>query len=68
MLKPRISSKNFALGIIATVNQNIDFDTAFLVGTELGYEIEKSFPLKREFLAREEEGKEMKKPAPCRLL
>jgi translation initiation factor IF-2 len=53
-----IIKKLLPLGIIATVNQNIDFDTAFLVGTELGYEIEKIISIEEEFQAREEEGKE----------
>jgi len=56
-----IIKKLLPLGIIATVNQNIDFDTAFLVGTELGYEIEKIISIEEEFLAREEEGKENEK-------
>jgi translation initiation factor IF-2 len=46
------------LGIIATVNKDIDFDTAYLVGNELGYEIEKIVSIEEEFLAREEEDKE----------
>ncbi len=54
---PRISSK-LALNI-ATVNQNIDFDN-FLVGTELGYEIEKIISIEEEFPPCEEEGKERK--------
>jgi translation initiation factor IF-2 len=53
-----IIKKLLPLGIITTVNQNIDFDTAYLVGTELGYEIEKIISIEEEFLAREEEGKE----------
>jgi translation initiation factor IF-2 len=56
-----IIKKLLPLGIIATVNQSIDFDTAFLVGTELGYEIEKIISIEEEFLAREEEGKENEK-------
>lgn len=49
------------LGIIATVNKNIDFDTAYLVGNELGYEIEKIVSIEDEFLAREEEERENEK-------
>ncbi|OPX93202.1 MAG: Translation initiation factor IF-2 [Syntrophorhabdus sp. PtaB.Bin006] len=49
------------LGIIATVNKNIDFDTAYLVGNELGYEIEKIVSIEEEFLAREEEDRENEK-------
>jgi translation initiation factor IF-2 len=53
-----IIMKLLPLGIIASVNQNIDFDTAYLVGTELGFEIEKIISIEEEFFAREEEGKE----------
>jgi translation initiation factor IF-2 len=53
-----IIKKLLPLGIITTVNQNIDFDTAYLVGTELGFEVEKIISIEEEFLAREEEGKE----------
>jgi translation initiation factor IF-2 len=53
-----IIKKLLPLGIITTVNQNIDFDTAYLVGTELGFEVEKIISIEDEFLAREEEGKE----------
>jgi len=49
------------LGIIATVNKDIDFDTAYLVGNELGYEIEKIISIEEEFLAREEEDRENEK-------
>jgi translation initiation factor IF-2 len=53
-----IIKKLLPLGIITTVNQNVDFDTAYLVGTELGFEVEKIISIEEEFLAREEEGKE----------
>jgi translation initiation factor IF-2 len=53
-----IIMKLLPLGIIASVNQSIDFDTAYLVGNELGFEIEKIISIEEEFLAREEEGKE----------
>ena len=56
-----IIKKLLPLGIITTVNQNIDFDTAYLVGTELGFEVEKIISIEEEFLAREEEGKENEK-------
>ncbi|HNQ46362.1 MAG: translation initiation factor IF-2 [Syntrophorhabdus sp.] len=56
-----IIKKLLPLGIIATVNQDIDFDTAYLVGTELGFEIEKIISIEEEFFAREEEGKENEK-------
>jgi translation initiation factor IF-2 len=56
-----IIKKLLPLGIITTVNQNIDFDTAYLVGTELGFEVEKIISIEEDFLAREEEGKENEK-------
>jgi len=36
-----IVKKLFELGIMATVSQNIDFDTAALIGEDLGYTVEK---------------------------
>jgi translation initiation factor IF-2 len=35
-------AKLMGLGVMATVNQTIDFDTAVLVSTEFGYELEKA--------------------------
>ena len=31
--------KLMSMGVMVTINQTIDFDTAFLVGTEFGYEV-----------------------------
>ena len=53
-----IIAKLFPLGIIATVNQTIDYDTAYLAATEIGYEVEKIVSIEEAFLAREEEDKE----------
>jgi len=36
-----VVKKLFELGIMATISQNIDFDTAALIGEDLGYTIEK---------------------------
>ncbi len=36
-----VVKKLFELGIMATVSQNIDFDTAALIGEDLGFKIEK---------------------------
>jgi translation initiation factor IF-2 len=47
----------FPLGIVATVNKNIDYDTAYLAATELGYEVEKIVSIEEAFQAREEEEK-----------
>lgn len=40
---------------MATVNKSIDFDTAYLVATELGFEVEKSLSIEEVFQAQEEE-------------
>ena len=53
-----IISKLFPLGIIATVNKSIDFDTATLASAELGFEVERIVSIEEEFQAREEEEKE----------
>jgi len=53
-----IIAKLFPLGIIATVNQTIDYDTAYLAATEMGYDVEKIVSIEEAFLAREEEDKE----------
>jgi translation initiation factor IF-2 len=58
---PDIISKLLPLGIIATVNKNIDYDTAFLVASELGYDAEKIVSIEDEFRAKEEEQREIKK-------
>lgn len=47
----------FPLGIVATVNKSIDYDTAYLAATELGYEVERIVSIEDAFLAREEEEK-----------
>lgn len=56
-----IITRLLPLGIITTVNKNIDFDTAYLVGNELGFEVEKIMSIEEEFIAREEEDKEGEK-------
>ncbi|HOE18534.1 MAG TPA: translation initiation factor IF-2 [Syntrophorhabdaceae bacterium] len=53
-----IIAKLFPLGVIATVNQTIDYDTAYLAATEMGYDVEKIVSIEEAFLAREEEDKE----------
>lgn len=53
-----IIARLLPLGIIATVNKSIDFDTAYLVGNELGFEVERIMSIEEEFIAREEEEKE----------
>ncbi|MBP6941948.1 MAG: translation initiation factor IF-2 [Syntrophorhabdaceae bacterium] len=53
-----IIAKLFPLGVVATVNQAIDYDTAYLAATEMGYDVEKIVSIEEAFLAREEEDKE----------
>jgi translation initiation factor IF-2 len=53
-----IIAKLFPLGVIATVNQAIDYDTAYLAASEMGYDVEKIVSIEEAFLAREEEDKE----------
>jgi translation initiation factor IF-2 len=43
------------LGIVATVNKSIDFETAYLVATESGYEVERSRSIEERFQAQEDE-------------
>ncbi|MBA4391056.1 MAG: translation initiation factor IF-2 [Syntrophus sp. (in: bacteria)] len=62
-----IIAKLFPLGIITTVNKNIDYDTAYLAATELGFEVERIVSIEDDFQAREEEEKgseENLKPRP----
>jgi len=47
-----------SLGVLSGINQNIDFDTAFLVASEFGFEVEKITSIEEDFLAMEEEQKE----------
>jgi translation initiation factor IF-2 len=47
------------LGIVAHINQNIDYDTAYVVSTEMGYDVEKVMSIEDEFLAMEEERQEV---------
>jgi translation initiation factor IF-2 len=46
------------LGTMTSVNQSIDFDTAYLVAGEFGYEAEKTLSVEEEFMTREGEQKE----------
>ena len=45
---PEIIKKLFSLGIMATVNQEIDFDTAFLISQEFGITAEKQVEVSEE--------------------
>jgi translation initiation factor IF-2 len=46
------------LGIMSNVNQRVDFETAYLIAGEFGYEAEKIFTMEEEFMTREGEQKE----------
>ncbi|OPY70101.1 MAG: Translation initiation factor IF-2 [Syntrophorhabdaceae bacterium PtaU1.Bin034] len=43
------------LGIISNVNQTIDHDTAYLIASDFGYEVEKIVSVEEEFMTREGE-------------
>lgn len=47
--------KLLPMGVMATVNKTIDYDTAYLAATEFGFDVEKIVSIEEEFLAREEE-------------
>lgn len=49
-----IIRKLMPLGIVATINKSIDFDTAYIVATELGYEVERFRSIEEEFQAQED--------------
>ncbi len=53
-----IIMKLLSLGVMATVNKSIDYDTAYLAATEFGYDVERIVSIEEEFLAREEEERE----------
>jgi translation initiation factor IF-2 len=52
-----VITRLFALGVMATINQTVDFDTAYLIATELGFETERSLSIEEEFTAMEEDEK-----------
>lgn len=47
--------KLMSLGVLATINQTVDSDTAALVASEFGYEVENVAVAEEEFLARKED-------------
>lgn len=53
-----IIMKLLPMGVMATVNKTIDYDTAYLAATEFGFEVEKIVSIEEEFFAREEGDKE----------
>jgi translation initiation factor IF-2 len=46
------------LGTMTNVNQSIDYDTAYMVAGEFGYEAEKTLSVEEEFMTREGDQKE----------
>jgi translation initiation factor IF-2 len=57
----------FALGSVATINQAVDFDTAYLVAGDFGFELEKITTIEEDFQAMEDEKKDTEeelKPRP----
>ena len=52
---PELIKKLIALGILATINQSLDADTASLVADEFGYEVENIAVGEEEILFREED-------------
>jgi translation initiation factor IF-2 len=50
--------KLLSLGTMSNINQLIDYETASLVATDLGFEVERVFSMEEEFQARQTEAKE----------
>ncbi|MCX8109717.1 MAG: translation initiation factor IF-2 [Syntrophorhabdaceae bacterium] len=62
-----VIAKLLSLGVVSTINQNIDFDTSYLIATEFGFEVEKITSIEEDFLAMEEgqeDSPEKLKPRP----
>jgi len=53
-----IIMKLLSMGTMASINKSLDFDTAFLVASEFGFELEKTLSIEEEFQAREDEQKD----------
>ena len=50
-----VIAKLLRLGTISNVNQNIDYDTAYLVATDAGFDVERIMSVEEEFMTREDE-------------
>lgn len=57
-----VIAKLLSLGTMSTLNQNIDYDTASVVASEFGYEVDKIVSVEEEFMTREGEQKEQEAP------
>jgi translation initiation factor IF-2 len=53
-----VIGKLLSMGTMSNINQSIDYDTAFLVASELGFDIEKIVSIEDEFQARQTEAKD----------
>jgi translation initiation factor IF-2 len=51
--------KLLSVGTIATINQAIDYDTTVLMASEFGFEVEKVLSIEEDFMAREEEQRDI---------
>ncbi len=57
-----VIAKLLSLGTMSTLNQNIDYSTAYVVAGEFGYEVDKIVSVEEEFMTREDEQKEQEAP------
>lgn len=53
-----IIKKLLSLGTMSNINQSIDYETASIVATDLGFEVERVFSMEEEFQARQTEATE----------
>jgi translation initiation factor IF-2 len=53
-----VIARLLSLGIMANINQRIDYETAYLVANALGYDVDKIVSMEEEFQAMEAEQKE----------
>ncbi|HNR11773.1 MAG TPA: translation initiation factor IF-2, partial [Thermodesulfobacteriota bacterium] len=59
-----VIKKLWQMGVMATINQSVDIDTAQVVADDFGYEVEKMTFEAEEVLAREDDDAAMLKPRP----
>ena len=52
-----VIAKLLALGIMSNINQSIDYETAYMVATDLGFDVEKILSMEEEFEAKETEAR-----------
>ncbi len=61
---PLVIKKLIAMGVMANLNQTVDFDTATLIGTEFGFEVENVAFKEETFIAKDVDVDENMKPRP----